>query len=772
MHETSGSLTITIQFVIHQAVVAQQYIIHNSSQISSYCEFNLDLGFSARPSTMGDWEDNNSQPLNHSSISSIAGGYAAMLWAGDGRGQVQLKVALFQDGRSVELNISNSNLGTSEAIQRRNSDTQEEIQGLDAEKSSPHHLHAVKIGPGVTQELTALYSLERCSLKENVEDGESGLKQAAHGHGASDSTSIRSGSERNENFGKIFFTATNEIPFPESNENVETQSNEDETEHEDWFWSYNGDDFQDSVESGVYSEEISKLHADVSNQQFLSPGPQYIDVSRVLKDDYHGNWTLKPTPTYRLLRRHLQQVLFVYSVSIPREKGQRNALVFSEGHIIYNPVALWGSLYLFRFLLSMYAFIDRPEVVDQSLRANLKRQIKSTCERHLDWAFDVARPYKQGWALDYNLNGSYSKAEEPFHVHGWNTGVIQLVKLYEFRMVFQTVDDQLFVLQKLHKRLGPWFESLERLRDPKSDMWMSWYISVGVEWLDPQYRQNEIVRLPTYVVADLIVLWKAFRAVFELLDDTTCESMLTEAKDSLKATLPRTWRKTFSPPNLRTKIMDRFIYDHSTSVQDQLEPVIPTKDDSAREGEIHTNQYTSKDSPKAKEMSGQPSRYGGESNTIRRKRLLAFRWVGNDKPRYLWYSWASRIFEGVDSGFFDGESSSRVWKDTLEAQQIHRELSWRKVWRYALALRAAQHGQSLDMTMNADQMRSKVRERLLKCFFSNGEFPDLIDLTTKQPLSRWDYAQVFEIPLLLLGEEVRYSNVDAYRPMGCDKIER
>ena len=765
MHETSGGLTIKVQFVVHQAVVAQQYIIHNSSQVSNYCQFNLDLGFSARPSTMGDWEENNSQPLNYSSISLIAGGYAAMLWAGDGRGQVQLKVVLFQDGRSVKLNLSNNRLGISEAIEREDSDTQEETQGLNAGKSSPHHLHAAEIGPGVTQELTALYSLERCSLKEQEEGSESEMKQAAHGHGTSDPGSIQFGSEKNENDRKIFVTTTNETVLPELNENVETQSKEDETECEDWFWSYNGDDFQDNLESGVNTEAISKLHAAVSNQQFLSLGPQYIDVSRVLKDDYHGNWILKSTPTYRLIRRHLQQVLFVYSVSVPREKGQRSAIVFSEGHIIYNTVALWGSLYLFRFLLSMYAFVDRPEVADQSLRANLRRQIKSTCERHLDWAFDVARPYKQGWALDYNLNGSYSKKEEPFHAYGWNTGVIQLVKLYEFRMVFQTVNDQLFVLQKLHKRLGPWFESLERLRDPKSDMWTSWYISVAIEWLDPQYRQDEIVRLPAYIVADLMVLWKAFRAVFEILNETRCEQILTEAKDSLKATLPTTWRKTFSPSKLRTKIMDRFIYDHSTSVQDQLEPRISTKDDSAQEGESHTHQDTFKDTPGAKEMSAQPSRYGGESNTSRSRRLLAFRWVGNDKPRYLWYSWASRIFEGVDSGFFSGESSSRVWKDTLEAQQIHRELSWEKVWRYALALRAAQHGQSLDMTMNADQMRSKVRERLLKCFFSNGEFPDLIDLTTKQPLSRWDYAQIFEIPLLLLREEARYSNVDAYRPM-------
>ena len=261
-----------------------------------------------------------------------------MLWAGDGRGQVQLKIVLFQDGRSVKLKLSNNKSGLSETIERGNSGTQEEIKELNAKKSSPYHLYTVKIDPGVTQELTALYALKRCSPRKQEEAGELEIKQAVPGDGAGSSNSIRCGSEKNENNRKVFVTPANEVVLPEPNENMETQSKEDETAHEDWFWGYNGDDFQDNHESRVDTEELSKLHADMSNQHFLSPGPQYIDVSRVLKDGYHGNWTLKSTPTYRLLRRHLQQVLFVYSVSIPRQKGQRSAIIFSGGHIINNQV--------------------------------------------------------------------------------------------------------------------------------------------------------------------------------------------------------------------------------------------------------------------------------------------------------------------------------------------------------------------------------------------------------------------------------------------------
>ena len=124
------------------------------------------------------------------------------------------------------------------------------------------------------------------------------------------------------------------------------------------------------------------------------------------------------------------------------------------------------------------------------------------------------------------------------------------------------------------------------------------------------------------------------------------------------------------------------------------------------------------------------------------------------------------MFEAVNSGFFRGESSSRVWKDTLEAQRVHHELSWDKVAKYALALRTAQYGQSLDVTTDADKMRRRVKDRLLKCFYSNGTFPTQLDLTSKQPTDQWggmyQSQPVFEIPLLFLQEESKCLDLAAY----------
>ncbi len=783
--ESAGDLDIKVQFVIHQGVVAQQYLIKNLSHVPKKCEFNLDLGFGARPSPAELWWDHYQPPLVHSGISSTAGGCAAMLWAGDVRGQVQLDVALFQDGRSVKLNLSNHGLGSLESV-GDGVVQQQEFNDFNIKASSPYHLHSVEIGPGVTQELTALYSLERYLIREqdqivrpkseNEEDDELGRKQAAPEDGAGESHSIQSGSKHNEKVSIKGFT--DDAVSTGLNETVNNRSKKIESAQEDSFWIYDGDEMLDDPDIRANSEELSKLGVEVPNQHFLSPSLPYIDVSIFLKDNYRGNWTLESTITSRLVRRHLQQLLFVNSMSIPRQNGLRSAIVFTEAHIISNAIPVWGSLCIFRFLLSMYAFLDRPEVVKPRLRDYLKRQIKDICERHLDWIFDVSRPFQRGWADDYNPNGSYPKVRDSYYPFGWFYGALQFIKLCDFRIVFHDPDDQLFVLQKLQKRLGPWFESLEKLRDPKSDMWVGYLVNVPIDWLDPQYRQDKIVPFPAYVSADLIVLWKALNFVFELLDNvnstasslaksSTPESTTSEVNDKLsvlKASLPSNWRKTFSPSKLRTKIMDHFTYEH---IQDPREPSAHLKEAAAQEGDFHGNKDIIEDSAKkVKDSTTKSVRDKKEIDPVRRKRVLAFRWAGNDKPRYLWYSWGSPIFEGIDSGFFKGESSLRVWKDTLEAQQVHREHWWEKTFRYALALRAAQHGQSLDMTMDADQMRRRVRERLLNCFYSNGTFPTRLDLTTKQPTSKWwgygRSSSVFEVPLLLFQEESKCLDLTAY----------
>ncbi len=216
---------------------------------------------------------------------------------------------------------------------------------------------------------------------------------------------------------------------------------------------------------------------------------------------------------------------------------------------------------------------------------------------------------------------------------------------------------------------------------------------------------------------------------------------------------------------MRTKILDHFTYD---LVHDQREPSAHANEAALQEGEYYSNNDVIEDLtresrahmkeaiaaqvsyfPKRnniedyvtnfKNPSAKSGRYREKSDMVRSKRVLVFSWVGNDKPRYLWYPWATPTFEAVDSGFFKGGSASRVWKASLEAQKVHREDLWEKVVMYALALRAAQHGQSLDIT-DADHMGKRVRERFLKCFYSNGTFPSNVDRISKQPISKWwDY---------------------------------
>lgn len=812
--EGSGNLDIKVQYVLDQGVVVQQYLIHNPSQALSTCEFRIDLGFGARPSTVGLWweGEDNSRLLTHSVISMTAGGHASMLWAGDGRGQVQLDVVLFQDGRSVKLDLSKHQLASSESVVDTPFNQPEYFDDSNVATSSPYHLHTITIGPGVTQELTALYSLERYSLdkeqeqalqpKDEVEqDNKLGRKEAVPEDEATESNPIRSASVK-ETTERVLYTRLHDTAIENG------RSKQEEIAQEDSFWNYDGENSLNDLESRTDPAELSTFEAEIQNEHLLNPGPEYKDASKFLESNYHGNWTLesRSTSTIRLLRRHLQRVLFVSSVSVPQRQGLRSSIFLSAAHILDIEVPAWGSLCMFRFLLSMYAFLDKPEVVELTLRDYLKRQIKDKCERHLDWIFDVAKPFQRGWARFYNLNGLYLRSEESNEWGlSWYYGAVNFVKLYEYRMVFQTLEDELFVLQKLHKRLGPWLESLEERKDPKSNMWSSYVVSSEIDWLDPQYRQDESVDLPAYVVADLIVLWKALSCVFKLLDDAdmmepslaksgTSELKISEVNDKLnrlKASLPSNWRKTFSPSKLRRRIMDHFTYD---LIQGLTEPSAHIKDATVQEEELDSDKDTIKN---VTGEAGAPTKEvavleetRGEKNTmedstgkfkyrlaksvkprkefdsVRRKRVLVFRWIGNDKPRYLWYSWASPIFEAVNSGFFKGEFSSRIWKDTLEAQRVHHELSWDKVARYALALRAAQHGQSLDVTMDANRMRREMKDRLLKSFYSNGTFPIRLDLTSKQPTGEWggiyQSGPVHEIPLLLLQEEFKHLDLAAY----------
>lgn len=192
----------------------------------------------------------------------------------------------------------------------------------------------------------------------------------------------------------------------------------------------------------------------------------------ILRDGHRGKWIKKATlPPFGLLRRHLQQLLFVDSVHISSQNGLASGVVLSEAHILGSVVPNLSSLCMFRFLLSVYVYLERPDVIEDTLRDYLQTQIQHTCRKHLDRTFDFARPLEEGWARSYNLDGSYAEDE----VNDISYAAMQFIKLYEFRMVFQTPEEHNFVLQKLGKRLGPCFESLEKLRNVKSGLWDVFY---------------------------------------------------------------------------------------------------------------------------------------------------------------------------------------------------------------------------------------------------------------------------------------------------------
>lgn len=314
--EGSGNLDIKVQFVVDHGVVVQQYLIHNPSQALSTCEFHIDLGFGARLSTVGLWweGEDNSRLLTDYGISLTGGGHAATLLAGDKRGQVQLDVALFQDGRYVKLDLSKYRRASSENIVDTPFDQPDcyiEVVSSNDTTSSPYHLHTVTIGPGVTQELSALYSLQRYGFKQDQDqalqskdeveqDKQSERKEAVSEDETTESNPIRSDSVKE--------TTDRFLPIALHDTGTDNgRSKQEETAQEDSFWNYDGEDSLNELESRTIPVALFKFESQILNQHLLKPSPEYKDASRFLGSNYHGNWTLesRSTSIIRLLCRHL-----------------------------------------------------------------------------------------------------------------------------------------------------------------------------------------------------------------------------------------------------------------------------------------------------------------------------------------------------------------------------------------------------------------------------------------------------------------------------------
>lgn len=223
----------------------------------------------------------------------------------------------------------------------------------------------------------------------------------------------------------------------------------------------------------------------------------------------------------------------------------------------------------------------------------------------------------------------------------------------------------------------------------------------------------------------------------------------------MRETLPVNWQTRFRPALLRAMIQDLFTFD---ALSGQSDSVLYLKSHAFQVlGGSEDRSSSRRKTDKVNDDWPMSAKDNRGSDNVPRNRLLAIRRIGNARPRYLWYPWASRIFEAIDLGFFYDESSMRIWNDTFEAQRVHRDISWVEIRQYALALRAIQHGKSLDMKLNPQQLKNGLRKYLVDCCYSNGTFPTRIDLTTKQPTSKWadanSRAEGYEIPLLLLFDE-------------------
>ena len=143
---------------------------------------------------------------------------------------------------------------------------------------------------------------------------------------------------------------------------------------------------------------------------------------------------------------------------------------------------------------------------------------------------------------------------------------------------------------------------------------------------------------------------------------------------------------------------------------------------------------------------------GNESNRV--PFAVAVR-RSRESDRRLFYAKDAVLCEGVEWGFFKNDIKLEAysakfepakvdvqlsWQNTMQAQGIDHETTWKKPLRYAFAIIMAGHHISLDDSKTPDQMAELSCERLLRCVMPHGLFAHQLNLESKLPhLSRYWY---------------------------------
>lgn len=419
--------------------------------------------------------------------------------------------------------------------------------------------------------------------------------------------------------------------------------------------------------------------------------------------------------------------------------------------------------YIFRYLLFMYQLLKTDDFVSVSTnrlyangdgdtstygKAELQAQIEAACTGHLRWCFEesvfLAR---QSWPAPPRT-GSDVNEEDDKPSAGFFIGSLQMLKLFEFSKVFSLESN--FVKECLQVGANLWLDALDEERDEKSGLWYKDTRKTYIAWGGRGDEGSEWLYFPDYRLGDLIYTWKALKS----LEIMSCQFKSKDDEDISPDVTTRLKDLKLRAHDVRRTIIQRFAYEPQNSRSAMSKSVVERSD------QRHPEQAVSK-----KESA--PTSF---AIAVRRSR---------ERDRLLFYVKDAMLHDGIQWAFFTSDIKIEAysakneptevnvqcsWQNTMRAQGIDHETTWKKPIRYALAIIMASHRVSLDNSKPPEKLAEISWERLPRCVMSHGLFPNQLDRDTKLP-QRVTYGHrseiqhspwaIWELATLLLGRRFR-----------------
>lgn len=228
----------------------------------------MDLGLGFRPSHNAAYSDGN-KPFSESQLFTTNVFRAAMVWAGDNRGEVQLEVVLFDNGNAVKIEPGMFKTYGDLPLHSRG--------GNSKSRLLPLYRHDIMVKPGGSSELTASYYLEsflpnpqqELNRRAQAEGARSGFtfdEARNKGKSRESSTTTLKGLEGSKVASRESLNCT--IPAALSGTNHDLRTEEDVV-HPDGFWKYQGEDESEWFE-GYRNPELKALRRELGKERTSS----------------------------------------------------------------------------------------------------------------------------------------------------------------------------------------------------------------------------------------------------------------------------------------------------------------------------------------------------------------------------------------------------------------------------------------------------------------------------------------------------------------------